>query len=672
MRKTQLYPALLISALLLLLSPLVGWGQTCNSAIPESTPISAFPDTGNGTVTDTRTGLVWKLCVEGQTWDVDSFTCSGNAQIYTWQQALLRAKAHNDAGGFAGQTDWRLPNVKELLSITEERCYDPAINLSVFPETNSSDFWSASAYADASGYAWHVLFSHGYAYYGYEDGSFQVRLARAGQSFGPLAFAGSVSKAGTGTGTVTSNPAGINCGGDCMGSYSSGTNVTLTATPDSGSTFVGWSGGGCSGAGNCVVTMNAAQTITATFTRVTYSLTVNKSGAGGGTVTSSPAGINCGAGCATSVRSYNGGSRVTLTASAASGSTFSGWSGSGCSGTGACTVTLSAARTVTASFKANQTIGTITFAPATLAVGGTTTASATATSGLTVAFSSITPSVCTVSGRTVTGTSAGTCTIAANQAGSANYNPAPRVTRNLTVTTPSPDFVVTGMTLSATSPAANSTFSVNVTVRNQGTAAGDGGQLNVWLNQAEDQNCDAPGDRSAVVGVLAVGASKTLTFTGLPAGGVGSKTLRAFVDSACTIPEFNEINNQYTRTYTVVPPPAPDLVVTAITLTPTSPVVNGTFSARVTVRNQGTATALAGGKLVVWTNQSTAQNCGASGNNSSTLGALLNGVDTMVTFSGLPAGNAGNKALRVFVDNNCAITESNETNNQRTQTYTVR
>jgi len=74
-----------------------------------------------------------------------------------------------------------------------------------------------------------------------------------------------VTKAGTGSGTVTSTPAGIDCGSACSASYGSGTTVTLTATAATGSTFGGWSGGGCSGTGTCQVTMDAAKTVTATF-----------------------------------------------------------------------------------------------------------------------------------------------------------------------------------------------------------------------------------------------------------------------------------------------------------------------------------------------------------------------------------------------------------------------
>jgi hypothetical protein len=79
-------------------------------------------------------------------------------------------------------------------------------------------------------------------------------------------FTLSVINAGaTGRGTVTSLPLGIDCGSDCMEAYDEGMMVTLTGTPDSGSAFAGWSGGGCSGTGNCAVTMDVRRTVTATF-----------------------------------------------------------------------------------------------------------------------------------------------------------------------------------------------------------------------------------------------------------------------------------------------------------------------------------------------------------------------------------------------------------------------
>ena len=74
-----------------------------------------------------------------------------------------------------------------------------------------------------------------------------------------------LTKAGTGSGTVTSVPAGINCGATCSFSYTSGTSVTLTAAAAAGSTFTGWTGV-CTGTGACVVTMDAAKSVSAAFT----------------------------------------------------------------------------------------------------------------------------------------------------------------------------------------------------------------------------------------------------------------------------------------------------------------------------------------------------------------------------------------------------------------------
>jgi uncharacterized protein (DUF2141 family) len=163
-----------------------------------------------------------------------------------------------------------------------------------------------------------------------------------------------LSKLGTGSGTVTSSPGGINCGSDCSEAYNQGTGVTLSATPAAGSTFAGWRGacGGLGGEqtfGNCSVTMDTDKIATATFTLVSsqqYTLAVTKSGTGSGTVTSSPSGIDCGSDCS---EPYNQGAAVTLSASPAPGSTFAGWSGV-CSGTGNCSVTLDSNKTATATF----------------------------------------------------------------------------------------------------------------------------------------------------------------------------------------------------------------------------------------------------------------------------------------------------------------------------------
>jgi uncharacterized protein (DUF2141 family) len=166
----------------------------------------------------------------------------------------------------------------------------------------------------------------------------------------PQTFALTVTKDGTGSGTVTSSPAGIDCGSTCSANFTAGTQVTLTATADTGSTFTGWTGAGCSGTGTCVVTMDSAKSVTATFDTtppVEYTLTVTKDGTGSGTVTSSPAGIDCGGTCSAN---FSAGTVVTLTATADTGSTFTGWTGVGCSGAGTCVVTMDSAKSVQATF----------------------------------------------------------------------------------------------------------------------------------------------------------------------------------------------------------------------------------------------------------------------------------------------------------------------------------
>ncbi|MBV9483701.1 MAG: hypothetical protein JO249_23550, partial [Acidobacteria bacterium] len=156
-----------------------------------------------------------------------------------------------------------------------------------------------------------------------------------------------VSDSGTGKGTVTSNPAGVNCGSTCVGSFTAGTTVVLTAVPAANATFNGWSGA-CSGTGSCTVVLSASTTVTATFSASTaVQLSVSLAGHGSGTVTSSPSGINCPQSC---TAGFPGGTQVILTARPAAGFPFAGWSGA-CSGTGtSCTLTVKAASSATATF----------------------------------------------------------------------------------------------------------------------------------------------------------------------------------------------------------------------------------------------------------------------------------------------------------------------------------
>jgi hypothetical protein len=192
----------------------------------------------------------------------------------------------------------------------------------------------------------------------------------------------SVVKKGTGTGTVTSSPAGIECGGKCSASFVKGTVMTLSAAPGPGSEPVVW--GGCESVtaeGKCVVTMSTAKSVTATFDLPVFQLTVEKAGTGTGTVTSSPAGIECGGVCSAP---FTEKSTVTLTGSPGVNSAAVVWAGcTSTNGENKCLVTMDAAKEVTATFKLaprQLTVkkvgsGSVTSSPAGITCGGTCSAS---------------------------------------------------------------------------------------------------------------------------------------------------------------------------------------------------------------------------------------------------------------------------------------------------------
>lgn len=158
----------------------------------------------------------------------------------------------------------------------------------------------------------------------------------------------SVTKMGTGSGSITSSPPGIDCGTDCVGEYLPGTAVTLTATASTGSVFSGWTGA-CSGCGdlrNCSVIANEDKACGAVFSGI-HTLTVLRRGTGVGMVMSTPGGISCGSDC---TESYPHGYSVVLTAQPGAGSSFGGWGGDCVGNDLTCTLILDGNKTVEATF----------------------------------------------------------------------------------------------------------------------------------------------------------------------------------------------------------------------------------------------------------------------------------------------------------------------------------
>lgn len=140
---------------------------------------AAHLSVGTGTVTDSRTGLMWQQCTDG----LSGADCAtGTATTHaTYAAALARAAAVNAdaAGAGRGFGDWRVPNRNELASLVNRSCEAPAIQRTPFPGTPSASFWTASPMA--AGFVWYVDFTDGSIGPGGTTGNRVLRLVRGGQ-----------------------------------------------------------------------------------------------------------------------------------------------------------------------------------------------------------------------------------------------------------------------------------------------------------------------------------------------------------------------------------------------------------------------------------------------------------------------------------------------------------
>lgn len=149
----------------------------CTDASP-----ARYVDHGNGTVTDTGTGLMWMQCTDGLS---GSACATGSASVYrSFGDALARAQTVNAdrAGAGRGFGDWRVPNRNELASLVLRNCPapgGPAIQRTRFPGTPALSAWSSSA--ARAGFVWYVDFADGTVAPGGVNGDRVLRLVRAGQ-----------------------------------------------------------------------------------------------------------------------------------------------------------------------------------------------------------------------------------------------------------------------------------------------------------------------------------------------------------------------------------------------------------------------------------------------------------------------------------------------------------
>ncbi|PTN31580.1 DUF1566 domain-containing protein [Desulfonatronum sp. SC1] len=236
----------------------------CMNNIPPSNPDSIYTVSNNGnTVTDIRTGLMWKTCPEGQTWT--GRTCSGSYNTFTWIGALAHAESHV----FANHRDWRLPNVKELRSLVDECRAYPSINETFFPNSLSQSYWTSSPSADNSLKSKVVVFIFGQPHGNSSRSEYNLAwLVRGGQT-GPSGHTLIVNSIGASSVPITGNPSSY--GGTTNYNKSNipnSTQIALTAPTTSGNAnFTSWTGCNTTNAANrtCTVIMNANKTVTANY-----------------------------------------------------------------------------------------------------------------------------------------------------------------------------------------------------------------------------------------------------------------------------------------------------------------------------------------------------------------------------------------------------------------------
>lgn len=167
----------------------------------------------------------------------------------------------------------------------------------------------------------------------------------------PVFYPLTIELIGTGGGQLFLDGDPLTCSSSCEIDILEDSAVTLTATPDNDSTFVGW-GGDCSGTGSCNLTMSSAMDVTVNFDQipVSYPLSIEVAGSGGGDIYLDGAILDCDNGCTVNILENTD---VTLTATPNGGSTFAGWAGA-CQGSGSCQITMDSPKGVTANFNDNQ------------------------------------------------------------------------------------------------------------------------------------------------------------------------------------------------------------------------------------------------------------------------------------------------------------------------------
>lgn len=154
---------------------LLGLGAAIGHSPAHAAGARFVPNTAGDEITDTETGLIWRRCMEGQTWN--GSTCTNTPTLFGFQNALTQAKSVASTTGVA----WRLPNIKELSSLVIRKKDSALMDTIAFPsETSAQRCWSSTPqHSSALIGGWTVDFGSGFVFKQVGNVNYAIRLVRS-------------------------------------------------------------------------------------------------------------------------------------------------------------------------------------------------------------------------------------------------------------------------------------------------------------------------------------------------------------------------------------------------------------------------------------------------------------------------------------------------------------